>query len=45
MASTVFLRPDTFPDFTDCAGTTPEPDGNWKSAMVLAKATATLALQ
>jgi hypothetical protein len=34
MASTVFLRPDTFPDFTDCAGTTPEPDGNWKAAIV-----------
>jgi mono/diheme cytochrome c family protein len=33
-ASTVFLRPDTFPDFTDCAGTTPEPDGNWKAAIV-----------
>ena len=34
MSSTVFLRPDTFPDFTDCAGTTPEPDGNWKAAIV-----------
>src|SRR5260370_6961675 len=34
MASTVFLRPDTFPDFTDCAGTTPEPDGNWKAVIV-----------
>jgi len=34
MASTVFLRPDTFPDFMDCAGTTPEPDGNWKAAIV-----------
>src|SRR3984893_15594453 len=34
MASTVFLRPDTFPDFTDCAGTTPEPNGNWKAAIV-----------
>jgi hypothetical protein len=33
-SSTVFLRPDTFPDFTDCAGTTPEPDGNWKAAIV-----------
>jgi hypothetical protein len=31
---TVFHRPDTFPDFTDCAGTTPEPDGNWKAAIV-----------
>src|SRR5260370_1425386 len=34
MASTVFRRPDTFPDFTDCAGTTPEPDGNWKAVIV-----------
>src|ERR1700744_5275921 len=34
MASTVFLRPDTFPDFTDCGGTTPEPDGNWKAVIV-----------
>ncbi|HEY1581390.1 MAG TPA: c-type cytochrome [Terracidiphilus sp.] len=33
-ASTVFLRPDTFPDFTDCAGTTPEPNGNWKAVIV-----------
>jgi cytochrome c2 len=33
-SNTVFLRPDTFPDFTDCAGTTPEPDGNWKAAIV-----------
>src|ERR1700730_11491382 len=32
--NTVFKRPDTFPDFTDCAGTTPEPDGNWKTAVV-----------
>ena len=32
--STVFLRPDTFPDFTDCAGTTPEPNGNWKATIV-----------
>lgn len=32
--STVFTRPDTFPDFTDCAGTTPEPDGNWKAVIV-----------
>ncbi|HEX4576775.1 MAG TPA: cytochrome c [Edaphobacter sp.] len=31
---TVFLRTDTFPDFTDCAGTTPEPNGNWKAAIV-----------
>src|ERR1700692_528615 len=28
MASTVFRRSDTFPDFADCAGTTPAPDGN-----------------
>ncbi len=34
MASTVFRRPDTFPDFTDCAGTTPEPNGNWKAVIV-----------
>jgi mono/diheme cytochrome c family protein len=33
-ASTVFVRPDTFPDFTDCAGTTPEPNGNWKAVIV-----------
>lgn len=31
---TVFKRPDTFPDFTDCSGTTPEPNGNWKAAIV-----------
>src|ERR1700733_8226378 len=34
MASTVFTRPDTFPDFTGCAGTTPEPNGNWKAVIV-----------
>src|SRR3984957_17691263 len=28
MASTVFTRPDTFPDFTDCDETSPEPNGN-----------------
>src|SRR5207302_5716119 len=33
-SATVFKRPDTFPDFTDCAGTTPEPNGNWKAAIV-----------
>jgi hypothetical protein len=33
-AITVFKRPDTFPDFTDCAGTTPEPNGNWKAVIV-----------
>jgi Cytochrome c len=32
--STVFVRPDTFPDFMDCAGTTPEPNGNWKAVIV-----------
>ena len=34
MVNTVFKRPDTFPDFTDCAGTTPEPNGNWKAVIV-----------
>lgn len=34
MADTVFKRPDTWPDFTDCAGTTPEPNGNWKAVIV-----------
>jgi Cytochrome C oxidase, cbb3-type, subunit III len=34
LSSTVFLRTDTFPDFTDCSGTTPEPNGNWKAAIV-----------
>jgi mono/diheme cytochrome c family protein len=33
-SSTVFKRPDTWPDFSDCAGTTPEPNGNWKAAIV-----------
>lgn len=33
-SSTVFKRTDTWPDFTDCAGTTPEPNGNWKAAIV-----------
>jgi len=31
--STVFLRPDTFPDFTDCAGTTPEANSAWKAVI------------
>lgn len=31
---TVFKRADTWPDFTDCGGTTPEPNGNWKAAIV-----------
>ncbi len=34
MADTVFTRPDTWPDFTDCAATTPEPNGNWKAVIV-----------
>ncbi len=34
IANTMFKRPDTWPDFTDCAGTTPEPNGNWKAAIV-----------
>jgi hypothetical protein len=34
LSNTVFERPDTFPDFTDCAGTTPEPNGNWKAVIV-----------
>ena len=25
-----FERPRTFPDFTDCAGSTPEPDAQWR---------------
>jgi mono/diheme cytochrome c family protein len=29
--STGFDRPATFPDFTDCAGTTPELDADWKA--------------
>jgi mono/diheme cytochrome c family protein len=29
--STMFDRPSTFPDFTDCAGTTPELDVDWKA--------------
>src|SRR5438270_5235618 len=31
---TMFKRPDTFPDFTDCSGTTPEPDGTWTAVIV-----------
>jgi len=31
--STVFERPSTFPDFTDCAGTTPELDVDWKATI------------
>ena len=26
-----FERPSTFPDFTDCAGATPEPDVQWRA--------------
>jgi mono/diheme cytochrome c family protein len=33
MANTVFKRPDTFPQFTDCAGTTPEPNSAWKAVI------------
>jgi mono/diheme cytochrome c family protein len=32
--STEFTRPDTFPDFTDCSGTTPEPNSAWKSVIL-----------
>ena len=35
IASTVFRRLDTFPDFTDCAGTTPEPNGNSGRAVIV----------
>jgi len=31
--STMFERPSTFPDFTDCAGTTPELDVDWKATI------------
>lgn len=31
---TVFQRADTWPDFTACDQTTPEPNGNWKAAIV-----------
>jgi hypothetical protein len=34
MTSTVFTRPDTWPDFTACDQTTPEPNGNWKAVIV-----------
>src|ERR1700730_12910704 len=30
---TAFDRPATFPDFTDCAGTTPELDVDWKATI------------
>jgi len=32
--STEFTRPDTFPDFTDCNGTTPEPNSAWKDVIL-----------
>jgi mono/diheme cytochrome c family protein len=32
--STEFTRPDTFPDFTDCNGTTPEPNSAWKAVIL-----------
>jgi mono/diheme cytochrome c family protein len=28
-----FERPDTFPDFTDCRGATPEPDVQWRAVV------------
>jgi mono/diheme cytochrome c family protein len=31
--STMFERPSTFPDFTDCAGATPELDIDWKATI------------
>jgi hypothetical protein len=34
MDETVFLRHDTWPDFTKCAATTPEPDGNYKAVII-----------
>lgn len=32
--STMFKRPSTFPDFTRCAQTTPEPNSNWKDVIL-----------
>ena len=32
--ATVFDRPSTFPDFSDCATTTPELDVDWKATIV-----------
>ena len=32
-SSTVFKRPDTFPDFTQCDQTTPEADSAWKAVI------------
>ena len=31
--STEFKHPDTFPDFTDCKGTTAEPNSAWKAVI------------
>ena len=33
-ASTRFRRPDTFPNFTRCDQTTPEPNSGWKAVIV-----------
>jgi mono/diheme cytochrome c family protein len=33
-ASTEFKRPDTFPDFTRCDQTTPEPNSAWKDVIL-----------
>lgn len=33
-ASTAFKRPDTFPDFSRCDQTTPEPNSAWKAVIV-----------
>jgi hypothetical protein len=33
-ASTEFKRPDTFPDFTQCDQTTPEPNSAWKDVIL-----------
>ncbi len=33
-ASTVFVRPHTFPDFTLCDQTTPEPDSSYKAVIL-----------
>jgi mono/diheme cytochrome c family protein len=34
MTSTEFKRPNTFPDFSNCSQTTPEPDIAWKAVVV-----------
>ncbi|HWA93251.1 MAG TPA: cytochrome c [Terracidiphilus sp.] len=34
MTSTEFKRPETFPDFTRCDQTAPEPNSNWKSIII-----------